>query len=92
MNAQSSMQCYIMTLAIAWNSLGVVGGGNVGGQQYTKQRCYVRALEIDDQHAKPWNSLGVAELRLVISAFNRRGGYLGVSRVSRVSRVKNFTK
>ena len=39
-------------------NLGFVGGGSVGGQQYSKQQCFIKAVEIDDQHAKAWRNLG----------------------------------
>ena len=32
----------------------------MGGQQYTHQQCYIRALEIDDQQANAWFNLGIA--------------------------------
>ena len=42
--------------------LGRAGGGSVGGQRYTKQQCYIRVLEIDDQYIKAWFSLGDVEV------------------------------
>jgi len=43
-----------------------MGAGSVCGQQYTKQQCYIRALEIDGQYSNAWNNLG-----------NRGGGSVG---------------
>merc|ERR1711865_748328 len=40
--------------AEAWYYLGHLGGGSVGGQQYTRQQCYIKALEVNDQHVHAW--------------------------------------
>ena len=32
----------------AWYNLDTEEGGSVGGQQYTEQQCYIKALEIDN--------------------------------------------
>eukprot|EP00931_Biecheleriopsis_adriatica_P099893 TRINITY_DN7471_c0_g1_i6.p2 TRINITY_DN7471_c0_g1~~TRINITY_DN7471_c0_g1_i6.p2 ORF type:complete len:115 (-),score=16.92 TRINITY_DN7471_c0_g1_i6:32-376(-) len=45
--------------AEAWHNLGVVGGGEVGGRQYSKKDCYLEALRIDPRFADAWNGLGV---------------------------------
>ena len=39
----------------------------MGGQRYTQQQCFIKALEIDDQHADAWNFLG----------YNCGGGIVG---------------
>merc|ERR1711865_294397 len=44
--------------AEAWYYLGHLGGGSVGGQQYTRQQCYIKALEVNAQHAEAWYYLG----------------------------------
>ena len=33
---------------------GFAGGGTVDGQQYTSKQCYIKALELNDQHAVAW--------------------------------------
>ena len=38
--------------------LGYAGGGSVGGQRYTEQECYIKTIEINDQHANAWDCLG----------------------------------
>ena len=40
-------------------NLGRAGGGVVDGQQYTYKQCYVKTLELDDQHADAWHWLAV---------------------------------
>ena len=35
------------TLARAWDNLGIMGGGRVGGLQYSEKDCYMKALELD---------------------------------------------
>ena len=39
--------------------IGCAGGGSVDGQRYTQQQCFIKALEIDDQHANAWYRLGL---------------------------------
>ena len=39
-------------------SLGREGGGRADWQWYAKQQCYIKTLEIDDQHAQAWHNLG----------------------------------
>jgi len=36
-----------------------MGGGRVGGQQYSEKDCYVKALELDPKSAIVWNNLGI---------------------------------
>ena len=38
--------------------LGRAGGGTVDGQWYTEQQCFIKALELNDQHADAWYYLG----------------------------------
>ena len=39
--------CVVVTIifAHAWNNLGNVGGGKVGGAIYDKKSCYIKAVE-----------------------------------------------
>ena len=47
------------TIVGAWHTLGVEGGGSVGGVDYDKKTCYVKALHLDPNYAWSWNNLGV---------------------------------
>ena len=38
--------------------LGRAGGGAADGQQYTPEQCYIKTIEIDDQHTNAWMGLG----------------------------------
>ena len=38
-------------------NLGRAGGGTVDGQQYTYKQCFIKALELNDQHAQAWFGL-----------------------------------
>eukprot|EP00931_Biecheleriopsis_adriatica_P018866 TRINITY_DN13044_c0_g1_i6.p1 TRINITY_DN13044_c0_g1~~TRINITY_DN13044_c0_g1_i6.p1 ORF type:complete len:472 (+),score=94.23 TRINITY_DN13044_c0_g1_i6:85-1500(+) len=46
------------TLAPAWSSLGVTGGGEVAGQNYDEKACYLKALRADRGYAVAWRNLG----------------------------------
>ena len=35
-----------------------VGGAFVDGQHYTREQCYIKALELNGQYAQAWSSLG----------------------------------
>ena len=45
--------------ADAWCDLGVTGGGEVTGTQYTRKQCYEQALKFDPKYARAWYNLGV---------------------------------
>ncbi|CAE7617372.1 ogt-1 [Symbiodinium necroappetens] len=42
-----------------WCDLGSRGGGKRNGQRYSKQDCYVKALELDENYARAWSNLGL---------------------------------
>ena len=42
-----------------WNNLGILGGGEVGGQKLTQRVCFQQALELDSEDAKVWYNLGI---------------------------------
>ena len=62
--SSSQKDCYMKALdldpklAHAWANLGAVGGGRVGGIQYSEKDCYIKALECEPRYAKAWNNLG----------------------------------
>ena len=40
--------------------MGSQGGGTVGGHDYRRKDCYLRALELDPKNANSWTHLGVS--------------------------------
>ncbi|CAE7442160.1 SEC, partial [Symbiodinium microadriaticum] len=42
-----------------WFDLGLKGGGERNGQRYSKQGCYIKALELDGNYVNAWLNLGV---------------------------------
>ncbi|MFT5171478.1 MAG: hypothetical protein ACI9BD_001255 [Candidatus Marinamargulisbacteria bacterium] len=60
----SSADAYIEALnlddssASTWTRLGLVGGGEVNGKQYSPKDCCVEALNLDNSVARTWNMFG----------------------------------
>ena len=63
--AQSVKQCYVNSLeidrkySIAWNGLGLVGGGEVKGVLHNQTRCFVKAVETANTNTIAWVNLGI---------------------------------
>lgn len=53
----------------AWTHLGAAGGASINSHWYSQKDCFVKALELDPDHADAWSHLGVAGGGMVGSRF-----------------------